>query len=160
MPTEPINPCDVCGRNVKRQSRSRHVTCDEAAALPAPERPAGARECMFCHSWDTTEVDGGAFCFAHMPDQVRHARTVTALPERCGVWDPDEGKEGRWVKKDADGVTLRNNKGTPIPACGEALTYAVTKGGIKCRCDQPTMPRHLRNNGLDDRPPMQVRYGN
>lgn len=44
--------------------------------------------------------------------------------------------------------------------CGEALTPGVTKGRIQCRCDQPSMPRHLRNNDKDDRPPMQVRYGN
>lgn len=45
------------------------------------------------------------------------------------------------------------------PKCGEYLTPGVTKGSIKCKCDMPKMPRHLRNRADDDRPPMQVRYG-
>ena len=86
--------------------------------------------CCFCSSTDTRMVDGSPFCPDHEPGNVTHTRTLTRTQDKCD-------------------------------RCGEFLTPSVTKGSIKCKCDMPKLPRHLRDKVMnDDRPPMQVRYGN
>jgi hypothetical protein len=45
------------------------------------------------------------------------------------------------------------------PTCYEPITGFVS-GAYRCRCEQPRMPRNLRDNARDDRPSAQVRYGN
>ena len=43
--------------------------------------------------------------------------------------------------------------------CGEAFTPRVVKGA-QCKCQMPRIPRDLIGDDTNDRPPMQVRYGN
>lgn len=43
--------------------------------------------------------------------------------------------------------------------CGEAFTPRVVRG-IQCKCQMPRIPRDLIGDDTNDRPPMQVRYGN
>lgn len=87
-------------------------------------------------------VNGAPFCPDHEPGNVTHTRTLTQTQDKCD-------------------------------RCGEFLTPSVTKGSIKCKCDMPKMPRcakpGMHRKGCtcmaqkienDNRPPMQVRYGN
>ena len=149
------NICTECNYPIKKANRTMHVSCaakvqadDQSAAEPTPI--ATQRECCFCHSRDTVMINGAPFCPEHEPgDQPVRARsreTFTIQGERCvRLMQITKGKRaGEWVDV----------------GCGEPLTPSITKGNIKCKCDQPTMPRHLRNNDADDRPPMSVRYGN
>lgn len=85
-------------------------------------------ECCFCRSTQTTVINGAPFCDAHSPE-----RTITGARTLTIVPDRCE-------------------------RCGEHLTPRTTRGSIKCRCDQPSMPHNLGKD--DDKPPMQVRYGN
>lgn len=130
--------CPVCTFPVRRRGRTMHVSCAEADAgrptLRFREHPAPGQvhECCFCMSTDTSEKDGGWFCEKHYPYDER-----ATVQQRTLTATPER----------CDG-------------CGEAVTPKVTSTSIKCKCEQPKMPRHLRNNDSDDRPPMQVRYGN
>lgn len=135
--------CPVCQHPVRRRSRTVHKSCGAQAPVgptaeseQVPVRGAlarsGGRECCFCLSTDTSEKDGGWFCEKHYPYDER--------------------------------TTVRNRTLTTTPErcerCGELITPKVTLGNIKCKCDEPKMPRHLRGNDKDDSPPSQVRYGN
>jgi hypothetical protein len=72
-------------------------------------------------------------------------------------------------------ITKGKHKGEWVDVgCGEPLTPTVTKGSIKCRCDEPTPPRpckpgcaiphmHLTEAAWLARMgkvPMQTRFGN
>lgn len=135
------NICTVCNYPIKKPNRTTHVSCASQAApddQPIVSETIGTafdkRECCFCHSRDTVLINGAPFCPEHEP--VEQAPTKVRSRET---------------------LTFAAER---CPRCGEAITPSITKGNIKCKCDQPKMPRHLRNNDSDDRPPMSVRYGN
>lgn len=136
--------CPVCTYPVRRRGRTVHKSCEpQRIALDAGNETTVAevvsimldrpgRECAFCYSTNTSEKDGGWFCEKHYPYDER--------------------------------ATVQNRTLTTTPErcerCGELVTPKVTLGNIKCKCDQPKMPLHLRGNDKDDSPPSQVRYGN
>lgn len=137
--------CPVCNHPVRRRNRTVHKSCaDERVVLAAapdititvPKHTSvtyvKAHECCFCLSTDTSEKDGGWFCEKHYPYDER-----TTVRQRTLTATPERCER-----------------------CGEVLSPAVTKGKIKCECDQPKMPIHLRGNDNDDTPPSAVRYGN
>jgi len=144
--------CPVCNYPVRKRSRTVHKSCEgavvEAIALDTPmPSPKQGRECCFCHSTDTTLINGAPFCYDHQPGDVqgkpRSRDVLTLVPDVC-------------------------------VNCGEFLTPGVTKGKIKCKCDEPTPPRPCKpgcsipHNHLTEAAwrarmasvPQQTRYGN
>lgn len=60
----------------------------------------------------------------------------------------------------------RNTRGSVAPdpdrcaGCGEVYSPRITKGSIKCKCDQPKPPRWvLENMDKDDRPSPAINRG-
>lgn len=131
-PTEPEREHEPEPNNVIHFPTQTHK-CRKCGALPSREPARSTRECTWCRSTNTLIINGAPFCEAHAP--------IDDAPR----------------KRSNDVLTLVPDV---CERCGEFLTPGVTKGKIKCKCDQPKMPRHLMNNDNDDRPPQQVRYGN
>lgn len=142
--------CKVCGYPIRKPNRTVHVTCaqtqanDDNVVVMISDH---RRACSFCLDRDTTIINGAPFCPKHMPtDDAPRVRSSKVL-------------------------TLSPER---CERCDEVLTPTITKGKIKCKCDEPMPPRPckpgctLPHKCLTEaawlarmgKVPTQTRYGN